>query len=120
MTLPSPKIQPEHLQRLAMVYVRQSSLVQLQEHQESTRRQYDLQERAWQLGWPRERIVVVDADLGHSALPAPHRKPFKLLGSGRSLVESEHVHRNPPQFPGPDNRPRRRFRGLRREPGLRR
>jgi DNA invertase Pin-like site-specific DNA recombinase len=67
MTLASPKIQPEHLQRLAMVYVRQSSLVQLQEHQESTRRQYDLQERAWQLGWPRERIVVVAADLGHSA-----------------------------------------------------
>jgi hypothetical protein len=47
--------------------VRQSSLAQLQDHQESTRRQYELQQRAWQLGWARERIVVVDAGLGHSA-----------------------------------------------------
>lgn len=67
MSAPVTKIQPEHLTRLAYIYVRQSSLAQLQEHQESTRRQYELQQRAWQLGWPRERIVVIDADLGHSA-----------------------------------------------------
>ena len=42
MTQPNPKVQPEHLQRLAYIYVRQSSLVQVQEHQESTRRQYEL------------------------------------------------------------------------------
>ena len=66
----APKVQAEHLQRLAYVYVRQSSLAQLQDHQESTRRQYELQQRAWQLGWGRERIVVVDADLGHSASDA--------------------------------------------------
>jgi DNA invertase Pin-like site-specific DNA recombinase len=67
MTPSTTKIQPDHLQRLAYIYVRQSSLAQLQEHQESTRRQYELQQRAWQLGWPPERIVVIDADLGHSA-----------------------------------------------------
>lgn len=76
----TPKIQPEHLQRLAYIYVRQSSLAQLQDHQESTRRQYDLQQRAWQLGWPRERIVVVDADLGHSASdPQAPRDGFAQL-----------------------------------------
>ena len=63
----STKIQVDHLQRLAYIYVRQSSLAQVQEHQESTRRQYELQQRAGQLGWPPESIVVVDADLGHSA-----------------------------------------------------
>jgi DNA invertase Pin-like site-specific DNA recombinase len=67
MTLPTTKVQADHLQRLAYIYVRQSSLAQVQEHQESTRRQYELQQRAGQLGWPPESIVVVDADLGHSA-----------------------------------------------------
>ena len=80
MNLLSTKIQPEHLQRLAYVYVRQSSLAQLQDHQESTRRQYELQQRAWQLGWSRERIVVLDADLGHSASdPQAPRTGFAQL-----------------------------------------
>ena len=43
MTHPSPKIQADHLQRLAYIYIRQSSMAQVQEHQESTRRQYELQ-----------------------------------------------------------------------------
>lgn len=67
MTQLTSKVQADHLQRLAYIYIRQSSLAQVQEHQESTRRQYELQQRAWQLGWPQERIVVVDTDLGHSA-----------------------------------------------------
>jgi DNA invertase Pin-like site-specific DNA recombinase len=67
MTIPNPKIQADHLQRLAYIYVRQSSLAQVQDHQESTRRQYELQQRAKQLGWSPESIVVLDADLGHSA-----------------------------------------------------
>lgn len=80
MSLLSTKIQPAHLQRLAYVYVRQSSLSQLQDHQESTRRQYELQQRAWQLGWSREQIVVVDADLGHSASdPQAPRDGFAQL-----------------------------------------
>jgi DNA invertase Pin-like site-specific DNA recombinase len=80
MTTPTTKVQPDHLQRLAYIYVRQSSLSQVQEHQESARRQYDLQQRAWQLGWPQERIVVVDADLGHSASnPHARRSGFEQL-----------------------------------------
>ncbi len=80
MTHLTTKVQPDHLQRLAYIYVRQSSLAQVQEHQESTRRQYDLQQRAWQLGWPQERIVVLDADLGHSASnPHTSRSGFEQL-----------------------------------------
>jgi DNA invertase Pin-like site-specific DNA recombinase len=80
MTPPATKIQPDHLQRLAYIYVRQSSLAQVQEHQESTRRQYDLQQRAWHLGWPQGRIVVLDADLGHSASdPHASRGGFEQL-----------------------------------------
>jgi DNA invertase Pin-like site-specific DNA recombinase len=61
------KIRPEHLLRKAVVYVRQSSLIQVQIHQESTLRQYDLQARALSLGWKPTQIVVVDVDLGQSA-----------------------------------------------------
>src|SRR5512133_1011885 len=61
------KICARHLDRQVCVYVRQSSLAQVQEHQESTRRQYGLQERALALGWPESQIVVIDEDLGHSA-----------------------------------------------------
>lgn len=80
MMLPATKIQPDHLQRLAYVYVRQSSLAQIQEHQESTRRQYELQHRAEQLGWPTDRIVVIDTDTGHSASnPHTARSGFEQL-----------------------------------------
>jgi DNA invertase Pin-like site-specific DNA recombinase len=61
------KVQEEHLIRKACVYVRQSTLVQVQIHQESTRRQYDLYQRARQLGWPDAQIEIIDEDLGHSA-----------------------------------------------------
>ena len=64
---PSNKVRDEHLDRLACVYVRQSTLAQVHEHQESTRRQYELVERAQTLGWPEQRIHVIDEDLGHSA-----------------------------------------------------
>jgi DNA invertase Pin-like site-specific DNA recombinase len=71
---------PEHLQRWAYVYVRQSDPTQVQDHQESTRRQYELKNRARQLGWPEERIVVIDQDLGQSASD-PHqvRSGFERL-----------------------------------------
>ena len=58
------KVTAGHLQRLAYLYVRQSSLRQVMENTESTVRQYALRERAVALGWPRERIVVVDGDQG--------------------------------------------------------
>jgi len=61
------KIRADHLERRAYVYVRQSSMAQVHDHQESTRRQYDLKNRARQLGWSDERIVVIDDDLGQSA-----------------------------------------------------
>jgi DNA invertase Pin-like site-specific DNA recombinase len=61
------KVNASHLERKVCVYVRQSSLAQVAEHQESTRRQYALSERARALGWREEQIVVIDEDLGQSA-----------------------------------------------------
>ena len=60
----SGKITSSHRSRAAVIYVRQSTLIQLERNTESTARQYDLVNRALQLGWPREAIRVVDADLG--------------------------------------------------------
>src|SRR5438128_7267668 len=60
------KITATHLQRQAYLYVRQSTLRQVLENTESTKRQYALRERAAALGWPLDRIVVIDSDLGQS------------------------------------------------------
>ena len=62
----SDKIRGRHRDRLAVVYVRQSTLQQVGRHPESTRLQYALAERAQRLGWARERVVVIDDDLGRS------------------------------------------------------
>jgi len=62
-----PKIDPRHLVRQALIYVRQSHPNQVQRHPESARRQYGLVERAEQLGWPREQTTVIDEDQGKSA-----------------------------------------------------
>lgn len=69
------KVHLEHLQCKACVYVRQSTLAQVQNHQESTRRQYDLVHRARQLGWTDERIEIIDEDLGVSASDAARARP---------------------------------------------
>lgn len=61
------KLTSSHLERKVCIYVRQSTAQQVQMHGESTRRQYDLQHRAKELGWREEQIVVVDEDLGKSA-----------------------------------------------------
>ena len=61
------KVQPWHRDRLAAVYVRQSATARVRDHQESTRLQYGLAERAVTLGWAPSRVVVIDEDLGHSA-----------------------------------------------------
>ena len=58
----APKIQPWHLDRLAVVYVRQSTAQQVAENKESTDRQYGLVNRAIELGWPPDRILVFDDD----------------------------------------------------------
>src|SRR3954447_5236822 len=75
----SEKVQGRHQDRLAIVYVRQSTLRQVEQHQESTRLQYALVERALQLGWARERIVVIDDDLGRSGASAVDRPGFQRL-----------------------------------------
>jgi excisionase family DNA binding protein len=65
-TIDRLKIRPEHLQRTAFVYVRQSSLRQVRTNLESQRLQYGFAEQAEMLGWNRERIVVIDEDQGKS------------------------------------------------------
>ncbi len=69
---PNNKITPEHLRKNAYLYIRQSTLHQVLENTESTRRQYELRQRAVALGWPEERIVVIDSDLGQSGARNAH------------------------------------------------
>ncbi len=69
----SDKLQPWHHDRLAVVYVRQSSPQQVLSHQESTRLQYGLVARAKALGWADDRVLVIDDDLGKSASSAVGR-----------------------------------------------
>ena len=73
------KVQSRHCDRLAIVYVRQSTLQQVERHQESTRLQYGLVERAIQFGWSRERVVVIDDDLGRSGAAAAMNPGFQRL-----------------------------------------
>ena len=73
------KVRPEHRDLAAIIYVRQSTRRQLIEHQESTRLQYALAERAAALGWARSRICVIDDDLGVSAAVAGTRPGFAKL-----------------------------------------
>jgi DNA invertase Pin-like site-specific DNA recombinase len=68
-----------HHERMAYVYVRQSTLWQVSEHQESTERQYRLRERALELGWPPTAIEVIDEDQGRSGSSATARTGFRRL-----------------------------------------
>jgi DNA invertase Pin-like site-specific DNA recombinase len=73
------KVQVTHLRRLAVVYVRQSTLQQVEHHRESTRRQYALTERAVELGWSPPQVVVIDEDQGRSGASAEGRPGFQRL-----------------------------------------
>jgi len=73
------KIQGQHLDRLAVVYVRQSTVQQMERHQESTRLQYGLVEHARNLGWAQQRVLVIDDDLGKSGATAEGRPGFQRL-----------------------------------------
>ena len=73
------KIRPDHLDRRAFVYVRQSTFLQVREHTASTARQYDLVQRACDLGWTRAAITVVDQDQGCSGASAVGRDGFQYL-----------------------------------------
>jgi len=79
------KVKLEHLDRLAYIYVRQSSLFQVRENTGSTLRQYDLTKLAEELGWPKERIMVIDEDQGHSGASSADRAGFQKLVSEVSL-----------------------------------
>src|ERR1700674_959890 len=79
------KISADHLRRDAFLYVRQSSLRQVFENTESTKRQYSLRERAVALGWPIERIHTIDNDLGVSGASAHNRDGFQHLVSEVAL-----------------------------------
>src|SRR5438067_3230577 len=80
LTRPVPqKIRPDHLDRLAVIYVRQSTLFQVRENTGSTIRQYDLVKRAADLGWTQASIQVVDQDQGQSGSSAVGRDGFQWL-----------------------------------------
>lgn len=75
----SEKITPSHLERNAYLYVRQSSMHQVYEHTESTKRQYALADRAIALGWDNEKVITIDSDLGQSGAQSSNRDGFKKL-----------------------------------------
>jgi DNA invertase Pin-like site-specific DNA recombinase len=72
-------VQPHHLERDAYLYIRQSSLRQVIENVESTKRQYALRDRALALGWRDDQIIVIDHDQGESGVSAAWRKGFQRL-----------------------------------------
>ena len=84
------KVTSTHLKRNAYLYIRQSTIRQVFENTESTQRQYALQRNAIALGWPQERIIVIDSDLGQSGASAVDREGFQRLvaevGMGRAGI----------------------------------
>jgi len=84
------KITARHLKRSAYLYVRQSTVRQVFENTESTERQYALRQRAVALGWPNDRVIVIDTDLGKSGASAVEREGFQKLvaevGMGRAGI----------------------------------
>jgi DNA invertase Pin-like site-specific DNA recombinase len=84
----SEAIQPVHLTRLALVYVRQSSPHQVLANQESLKLQYDLRDRAHTAGWDASQVRVIDSDLGRTGRSAEGRRGFQEVVS---LVNQERV-----------------------------
>src|SRR6266542_1360293 len=84
------KVRASHLRRDAYLYVRQSTIQQVFENTESTDRQYALRQRAVALGWPQEKVVVIDTDQGQSGASAEGRDGFQRLvadvGMGRAGI----------------------------------
>ena len=79
------KVTADHLRRDAYLYVRQSSLYQVANNTESSRRQYDLRGRAVALGWPADSVIVIDVDQGQSGASAADRAGFQRLVADVSL-----------------------------------
>lgn len=86
----SRKVLSHHLDRAAYLYIRQSSMKQVLENVESTKRQYALRARATALGWAEDRVVVIDSDQGESGASAAWREGFRQLvtdvGLGRAGI----------------------------------
>lgn len=83
----SELVTPAHQGRKAIIYIRQSTAQQVISHQESLRLQYALRERALELGWPAEKIEVIDSDLGQTAATVQNRAGFKELVARVALGE---------------------------------
>lgn len=79
------KIQQHHYDRIAIVYIRQSSLQQVERHSESTKLQYALVEKVYKMGWPKDQVMVIDDDLGLSGANAEGRPGFQRLVAEVSL-----------------------------------
>src|SRR6266571_1861657 len=75
----SELVSPQHIERKALIYIRQSTPHQVLSNQESLRLQYALQQRALELGWRAEDIEIIDADLGLTATSAAHRAGFQQV-----------------------------------------
>src|SRR5438445_1530589 len=86
--LTSTKVRDRHLERLAIVYVRQSTPHQMIEHPESLSRQYALTDYALALGWSSDRVLTIDEDLGRSGRFADGRSGFQRL---LAEVSMDHV-----------------------------
>ena len=80
------KITADHLGRGAFVYIRQSTAAQVEHNRESTARQYALADRACQLGWSREQVIVIDEDLGLSGSSVDKRSGFSRLTNEVALA----------------------------------
>src|SRR2546423_13877284 len=76
---PEDRVTTAHRAKLAYIYVRQSTAGQVRQHQESTELQYRLVDRAALFGWPKERIEVIDDDLGKSGTSSDSRGGFQRL-----------------------------------------
>ena len=82
------KIRPSHLQRAALVYLRQSTPSQVEQNRESTARQYALADRACPLGWSKQQVVIIDEDLGLSGASTEKRSGFARLTSEVALTHA--------------------------------
>jgi DNA invertase Pin-like site-specific DNA recombinase len=83
------KVRPSHTQRSAIVYIRQSSASQVENNRKSTARQYALVDKACELGWNKEQVVVIDEDLGLSGSGSMKRSGFARMTAEVAL---HHVH----------------------------
>ena len=73
------KVRDHHLDRKAVVYIRQSSPQQVAEHKESTAREYALADVAVALGWPRDRVEIIDANQGRTGQTVEGRRGFQYI-----------------------------------------